>query len=482
MFLIVLPFVWIFGTQTKDEYKNQFSKVGVSNRSITPANYSKKILRQVSTKEGTLAKDKIPDLYLALSGMQSKNWKQIALPPQSNVEKIECKNLLFMGNADKSIALYAFAWNKTTSTKELSVALRLLNHPSYSKLNKTIGVLLYAHSDKCLNANIISSLPFLKKISSVVIFGADPALQGFQVSQSNTRFSSILWQEIFPSLNEKPLRSIYAQSAFGFARNRQPHASDIPAIVYNPPSGQPEKKLASTLFQAVGKIDAIKDGGLMTSGFWIGINRALSTTSQWIVIILLLVLIFLPVINRIILDNARLNLFGSLFLAIYFSIPIFIFWAFLKIMSSLIDPQAAMLTAVIIMAASLPLLKHFEKSLFMIENTTGSALLLLSILLAFLSFSNAVFFIAALPFIFLGSHLRSLPKILSLLFFFLCAFPLAYLFFQTKIVLVEPQGPLNPDTILSIFSMNIFNTLYMILIGGAIIALIHKPDNPRLGL
>lgn len=485
--LSLLPFLWWLGMPSLTELKENFMPEPGKTISRPAGNFSRDFIARFSDAKGKFKEKSYPELYRALRELKRPGWKTEPLlySPEDN-DPEPCRSLLFFKPGKTGgIMLYLFPFRSVNAEAGTFAALQTLLAGSGVEFKNSLALVLYGDHDKCAASSTLSDKiedTIGENVLSTLTVAPATQVSGFYTSATGGQFSSLLWREFFPELDHPSLATQIAQNTMSFTSRESRIASSagLPNITYFYPQELSGSTLFDIILPAIGRIDSVKPAGLHNRAIWLTQNLSVGKGAFWFIILMLVIASWFPALNRITIDKGRLNLFSAAFSASYFTFSVLVLWLVLLILDQKMSNQAVWISAAVIFVVTIPVLRRIEKKMFMVENGSASALMLLNILLSIIAFINPFLFIVLLPFILFGGHLRQLPGVIAFLLALLCLAPAGSLLW----VLVQNghTNLLTPDPYLQAVALSPATSILYFFTAGSIIALLHKPNNRHRGL
>lgn len=207
--------------------------------------------------------------------------------------------------------------------------------------------------------------------------------------------------------------------------------------------------------------------------FWIGEKKALTHRAGVIIACLLVLLIWLPLANKLYAGESIRHLVKGFFAGLYGSIPLFLFALIIKAQSYFLPESVSLvLTAFILIFLLHLFLSKIQKSLFDLNVNPVTHFVWIIVLASIIPFSNLSLFIFMIPVVFAASKKKENGNSLFPLLIILSTIPLIYALYIAGSLLGN-QELLNHFSAIwleqTIFNNISFNALYFLLIGSILV-------------
>jgi len=214
------------------------------------------------------------------------------------------------------------------------------------------------------------------------------------------------------------------------------------------------------------------------NSFWVGNNRAITKRGVILVGVLLVLLIWMPVANRLYQGEEIGNLLKALFSVIYGALPFLVMAGLIKA-ASLVAPTSVYLTLAIGLLAAV-LLWIFNKMQVTVFNFNAGSLtefVAFLVFASFMAFQNISLFFFLIPAIFVASKKGAIDMASIRLLLFLTLLPVAYVFYSAASFygfedLAKHLAPIWLDRLLFFEPKS---NLLAILFAGSFVMILRRP-------
>jgi hypothetical protein len=343
-----------------------------------------------------------------------------------------------------------------------------------------VGVTAINGSPVCNDYIIENNIFNNESEAYIIVYPSRQNISGIQTAFLHGH-SSIGWNGIIPKSEERPgiLQQLAHRTLPYFQRAFVKKESNrLNLIGWHFPDPVYKNELDNINFILPGILFVAKNFSAVKyyeNNIWIGQDTAISNRGVVILALILVLLIWLPIANRVYQKESIRNLFQAIFSAMVSSFLILIMLGATKIFSYLIPENILGPFIVIILGLVLfILLGKIHKSTFNVQVNSLTEFLVLVIFGSALAFYNFSIFIFLLPVIFLANRKSEWgPGVFKFLFFILIS-PVFYL----AVMLIKKFGYADSVSLLvfnKVFFSHIFQTIVVVLFAGSLASIARDP-------